>query len=94
MEFPPTSQDILDSISGLPVAQRLALPAPVSAPLCTNVSIIDDDILEQVHTKLFRLELSHPDRAVTFSAPSTAEVIITDDDSKRCRKHDYSYWEN
>jgi hypothetical protein len=36
--------------------------------------------LEQVVTKSFHLELSHPDASVVFSEPLTADVIITDDD--------------
>ena len=67
----------------LPVADRLNFgPAPISPPICNNVTLIDDDILEQVDTKSFRLDLSHPDAVVTFTPPQTAQVVITDDDSE------------
>ena len=80
--FPATQQQILDSMNNLTVPERLSRPTPTSPPICINVSIIDDDILEQVDTKSFHLNLSHPDTAVVFSAPLSAEVIVTDDDSK------------
>ncbi len=81
--FPATEQQILDNMNNLPVPQRLNLTAPTSPPICTNVSIIDDDILEQVTIKSFHLDLSHPDPAVTFTSPLRATVTITDDDGER-----------
>lgn len=83
LTFPPTEQSILDSMNSLSVADRMnLLPGPTSSPICNNVTIIDDDILEQVDTKSFSLSLSHPDAAVIFSSPLTARVTITDDDCK------------
>lgn len=72
-------------MNSLGVTERFSLPGPISPPICNNVTLIDDNILEQVDTKSFHLSLSHPDRAVLFSPPLTAEVTITDDDCKQSR---------
>lgn len=83
--FPPTEQSILDNMFSLPVADRLNFgSAAISSPICNNVTLINDDILEQVDTKSFRLDLSRPDSAVKFTPPQTAQVVITDDDCKSC----------
>lgn len=82
LHLPLTDQGILDDMYALSPSDRLLQPLPVSPPVCTSVSIIDDDILELVNTKVFFLNLSHPDASVSFAQPSYAMVTITDDDSK------------
>lgn len=80
--LPLTEQGVLDAMLNLSVSERLLSPLPVSPPVCTNVSIIDDDILELVQTKTFHLNLSHADSQVLLTAPSTVTVTITDNDSE------------
>lgn len=82
LSFPTTEQRILDDMYSLPVAERQLVPLPTSPLTCTNISIIDDDILELNSVKVFFANLSYSGPAVQFSLNQTAMITITDDDSK------------
>ncbi len=77
-----TERSVLDAMYSLPVSQRLNHTLPISPPVCTTISIINDNVLELEQTKRFVLNLSHPDPAVFFLRPFLASVTVIDDDSK------------
>ena len=54
-------------------------PSNINMLICVNITIIDDDIVEDEET--FSCVLSSNDSAVVFS-PNTSVVTIIDDDSK------------
>ncbi len=81
-QFPPTDVTILNNSFSLSVSERLRQPLPLSPPVCANVSIINDDILEANKFKSFFLNLSHPGPVVQLRTPHVATVIIADDDGK------------
>lgn len=80
--FPPTEQAILDQLINMTLSEQLELGVPVSAPVCANVSIIDDDLVELDTSKHFFVNLSHPDPTVLFRSSQAAEITISDDDSE------------
>ena len=81
-QFPPTDQAVLNYTYNLAVPDRLRQSLPISLPLCANISIIDNDIIENGIPKVLRLNISHDSSMVTFIPPTTATVTIVDDDSK------------
>lgn len=80
--FPPTDQALLNDTYNLTVPDRLRQSLPVSLPFCANISIIDDDIVENGSSKVLQLNISHISSMVTFVPPLTAMVSIEDDDSE------------
>lgn len=84
LQLPVTDQALLDAMYNLPVSERLAHPLPVSSPVCVDVSIINDNVLELENVKSFFLNLSHPDNPspITLAPPSSVAVSIKDDDSE------------
>ena len=67
------------------MAEQLNAPLPVSSPQCSRVAILDDDILENVESKLLGLRLSMGGTHVRFETPSTTYITIMDDDGMQQR---------
>ena len=58
-------------------SNTVSLPESVK---CANVTILDDNILEQNTFKMFTMHLNSADSAANFSAPNTTSVNIFDND--------------
>ncbi len=81
----PGSVDLFSSVASddyNPVPAPAVLVFPTSAsegmPICANVSINDDMVLEGDHSFTVSISFTTPD--VSQSSPSEADIVITDND--------------
>ena len=69
-----------NDIVSVTLEERTFLPSTATIPQCWNVTIINDDTVENIET--LSVQLSTNDLNVVLRSPSTSLISILDDDSE------------
>ena len=64
----------------------MTAPLPNSEPQCARISIIDDQVLEAVSSKILLLNVQENETYVRLEDPHSVIVTISDDDCKYCSR--------